>query len=124
MLGTLNAGITLVGPGASLDCKGHTVRQVSWQPASECDVRPRPGFDACLDPFCSRVEMKKDCDLYYQVGIMLKDGATAKNCKAEQFYQGILVMNGGRVEDSEATGNNEGIFVLDEVGSKREVSKV
>ena len=128
VLGTLNAGITLVGPSASLDCKGHTVRQVSTKLASNCEIEEgegeKPGHDDACVGCCSRIRMKRDCDLYYQVGIMLKEGATAKNCRAEQFYEGILVFNGGKVEESEATGNFEGIFVQDDVGSKSEVSNV
>ena len=128
VLGTLNAGITLVGPSASLDCKGHTVRQVTTKFASNCELYEddgaKPGHDDACEGCCSRIIMKKDCKLYYQAGIMLKDGATAKNCRTEQFYEGILVLNGGKVEDSEATGNADGIFVQDDVGSKSEVSNV
>ena len=119
-LRTLNAAITLEGSKAVIDCKGHTVRQFSFISAASCDKNP--GRD--LIPNDRRKDMKEDCQIYFQVGIWLKDGATAKNCEAEHFYDGFLILNGGKVENSEAHANSEGIFVQDNKGVTSEVSEV
>ena len=120
-LRSLNAAITLVGPKAVLDCKGHSVRQVLTRNAAECKVNP--GRD--VNPSVDRRNMKLKCDIFYQAGILLKDGATTLNCKAESFYDGILLLNGGKAKNSEAARNSEGIFVQDDgSGPKSEVSGV
>ncbi len=110
----LNAAIKLEGPDAILDCKGHTVRQVADDFGSSavfCDRKP--GSD--LSPTPKRKTMKNQCNLYYQVGILLVDGATAINCKVEQFYDGFFVQDGGEVKKSEASRNYRGVVVQDEV---------
>ena len=125
VLSTLNAAITLVGPDAVIDCKGHTVRQFSSGSAASCDKNPGRKR---LNRSDRRKDMKLNCQIYFQVGIWLKDGATAKNCEAEQFYDGFLILNGGKVENSEAHWNKVGIFVQvrgdNDNGVTSEVSEV
>lgn len=60
---------------------------------------------------------------YYQAGIMLEDGATAINCKVEQFYDGFLIVNGGEVKKSEASRNHRG-FVIEDIDDSSKVSKI
>jgi hypothetical protein len=115
-LRTLNAAIKLSGPDASIDCKGHTVRQVTTESAAACDTFPGQS----LDPSFLRKQMKQNCQLYYQVGIWLEDGATAINCNAEQFYDGFMVLTGGKVKRSEAASNRRGFFIQ----GSGEISKV
>jgi len=114
-LKTLNAAITVEGANAVIDCKGHTISQITSKSAAACATNP--GVD--LDPSASRRQMKNDCDLYYQAGIILLDGATAINCKVEQFYEGFLVVNGGEVKGkkSEAYGNKRGVYSRFESGT-------
>ena len=102
----LNAAIKVEGANAVIDCKGHTISQITSKSAAACATNP--GF--ALTPSDNRKQMKKDCDLYYQAGIILLDGATAINCKVEQFYEGFLVVNGVEVKKSEAYGNVRGVY--------------
>ena len=123
---TLNAAIKLEGPDASIDCKGFTVRQVAddfdfGESAVNCGNSP--GFN--LNPTQKRKTMKQNCNLYYQVGIWLADGATAVNCKAEQFYEGFFLQDGGEVKKSETSRNRRGIHVQDEsVSTTGTISKI
>ena len=124
-LRTLNAAIKLEGPDASIDCKGFTVRQSSENFGSNAANCPNRMRGVSLGPHFERKDMKLDCDLYYQVGIWLKDGATAVNCKSEHFYDGFFLHDGGEIKKSEASRNRQGINVLDEVvGSTSKVSNV
>lgn len=107
VLRKLNAAITIKGPDAIIDCKGHTVRQMTTESAPACEWSPGNS----LDPSRDRKDMKENCDLYYQAGIMLEDGATAINCKVEQFYEGFLIVNGGEVTKSEASRNHRGFII-------------
>lgn len=114
----LNAAITLIGPDASIDCQGHSVRQ-----------RTGVGFaERCLDflwrnegdpfePSYERWLMKSNCEIYYQAGILLIDGAKAINCNVGNFYEGFYIINGGHVHKSEAVGNRNGVSIQDVTGS-------
>ena len=119
ILRTLNAAITVNGPDAIIDCKGHTIRQMTTLSAPACETSP--GND--LDPSRDRRNMKLNCDLYYQAGIFLVNGATAINCKVEQFYDGFLIVDGGEVKKSEASRNHRGVVIEDYSGSSS-VSKI
>jgi len=106
----LNAVIKLSGRDARIDCKGHTIRQVAedfGKSAVECTNSPGSPFSDNNQ----RATMKTNCNIYYQVGILLEDGATAINCKVEHFYDGFMVLNGGKVKNSEASRNNRGVFI-------------
>ena len=112
----LNAAITLSGPNASIDCKGHSIRQVTaGYFGSQC-LRWLDRTDP-FEPSLLRSEMKSWCDLYYQAGILLTDGATAVNCNVENFIDGFLVINGGEVQMSEASENKYGVTIHDLDGS-------
>lgn len=114
-LEALNAAITLTGPDASIDCKGHSIRQmVRGVHASGC----LNGAGDYNSDNTSRKDMKEACGLYYQGGIMLVDGATAKNCRVDEFYDGFIIRNGGEVEKSEVSENRVGVFVQDMTGSR------
>ncbi len=114
-LEALNAAITLTGPDASIDCKGHSIRQmVRGVHASGCSN----GAGDYNSDDTSRADMKEACGLYYQGGIMLVDGATAKNCRVDEFYDGFIIRNGGEVEKSEVSENRNGVFVQDMTGSR------
>ena len=113
----LNAAITLSGPKASIDCKGNTIRQVaSGYFGSQCLKYLDPTSDP-FEPSLLRSEMKPFCSLYYQAGILLTDGATAVNCNVENFTDGFLVINGGEVQTSAASNNQNGVTVHDLTGS-------
>ena len=113
----LNAAITLTGPSASIDCQGHSIRQIIIQQfLTACPV----GLIGTDDPFApsdDRKGKKELCYFYYQAGILLVDGATAVNCKVENFHDGFLVLNGGEVRKSEALGNTHGVVIQDLAGS-------
>ncbi len=119
ILRPLNAAITVNGPDAIIDCKGHTIRQMTRLSAPACETSP--GND--LNPSRDRRNMKLGCDIYYQAGIILANGATAINCKVEQFYDGFLVVDGGEVKKSEASRNHRGVVIEDYTGSSS-VSKI
>jgi|SaaInl74LU_5_DNA_1037368.scaffolds.fasta_scaffold10804_1 hypothetical protein len=112
-LKTLNAAIKVEGADAVIDCKGHTVRQLTSKSAASCEESPGPNFNDSN----KRKEMKEACDLFYQGGIWLVGGATAINCNVENFYDGFLVQNGGEVKKSEASRNRSGVDILDNSGS-------
>lgn len=121
---TLNAAIEVIGPKASIDCKGHTISQVLVGTAVRgCDT----GFDeppyVTRDPSDDRKDMKEDCNIFYQGGILLRDGATAINCKVEHFYDGIIVLD-GEVKKSEVSGNRRGVFIDHRIGSIATETKI
>eukprot|EP00985_Skeletonema_marinoi_P006328 scaffold2735_cov107-Skeletonema_marinoi.AAC.3 len=87
--------------------------------AVNCKKGPGPSD---VDPSDKCTTMKETCDLYYQVGIWLVDGASAINCKVEQFYDGFIVQNSGEVKKSEASGNRRGVVWLS--GSTTKISDV
>ena len=115
---TLNAAIKVVGADAVIDCKGHTVRQLTSKSAASCEYSP----GALFTNSNKRKEMKEEYDLFYQAGIWLADGATAINCNVEHFYDGFLVQNGGEVKKSEASRNRGGVDILDDTGSMTKIS--
>ncbi len=113
-LNRVNGAITLSGPSASIDCKGYSIRQIytapTWPPPVCWMSILGTGID---DPF----ERRPICSNYYHAGILLVDGAKAINCKAENFYDGFFIINGGELRKSEASGNINGIGVQDISGS-------
>ncbi len=130
----ISAAITLSGPNASIDCKGHTIRQANMMYGGLTSFSPdgdgeeefeRPNFANPFEPRNRngrKAEMKENLlnepNLdFFEVGILLIDGATATNCKVERFLGGFLVLNGGEVKKSETSGNQYGIFIEDETGS-------
>ena len=114
----LNAAITLTGPDASIDCKGHSIRQRTGVGfASEClDLGWLPVGNPFM-PTLGRKLMKVNCLIYFQTGILLIGGAKAINCHVEDFYEGYYIINGGQVLQSEAIGNRHGVFIQDLIGS-------
>ena len=115
----LNAAITLVGPDASIDCKGHSIRQrtLLLSFASDCLDLDWRNEGNPFEPSNERKQMKMTCHINYQAGILLIDGAKAINCNVGDFYDGFLVLNGGSVKKSEAVGNRHGIAIQDVTGS-------
>ena len=105
---SFNAAIKISGRNAVLDCKGHTISQRSTKNAAFCD-------GSFLK--ANREATKKSCDLFYQNGIVLVDGATAINCKVEHFQTGIYVGKGGEIKKSEVSGNRIGVAVRNEVAT-------
>ena len=85
--GKIASVITLVGEDAILDCKHETITQDGIVYEEEEYSEP------------------------YNNGIELNCGASARNCKATNFFSGVLVNSGGKVEDSEFTGNDGGIEI-------------
>eukprot|EP00984_Skeletonema_dohrnii_P021200 scaffold10518_cov78-Skeletonema_dohrnii-CCMP3373.AAC.2 len=118
-LRTLNAAIKVEGADAVIDCKGHAVRQLTSKYAASCEVSPSSSDD---ERSLERKTMKETCDLFYQVGIWLIDGASAINCNVEHFYDGFFVENSGEVKKSEASGNRRGVVWLS--GSTTKISDV
>jgi len=96
-----------------------TVRQLTSKSAASCEDSPGPNDD---ETSIERKTMKKECDLFYQVGIWLIDGASAINCNVEHFYDGFFVQNSGEVKKSEASGNRRGVVWLS--GSTTKISDV
>jgi len=88
-----------------------------------CDT----GFDeppyVTRDPSDDRKDMKEDCNIFYQGGILLRDGATAINCKVEHFYDGIIVLD-GEVKKSEVSGNRRGVFIDHRISSIATETKI
>eukprot|EP00985_Skeletonema_marinoi_P020917 scaffold12556_cov219-Skeletonema_marinoi.AAC.1 len=121
VLTTLNAAIKVVGADAVIDCKDHTVRQLTSKSAASCEDSPGPNDD---ETSLERKTMKEECDLFYQAGIWLVDGASAINCNVnvEHFYGGFFVQNSGDVKKSEASGNRRGVVWLS--GSTTKISDV
>lgn len=117
----VNGAITLSGPSASIDCKGHSIRQIwtapLWPPPTCWVSLLGAGINDPFEPSPTRDYMRGFCSNYYQAGILLVDGAKAINCKAENFYDGFLIINGGELRKSEASGNVYGIAVQDVSGS-------
>ena len=111
-----NAAITLTGPNASIDCKGHTIRQI---------IQHEFTIQSCyigqlwppLEPSDDRKHIKEVCRFFYQSGILLVDGATAVNCNVENFYDGYHIVNGGEVKKSESSGNQWGVNIQDLTGT-------
>ena len=117
-LEALNAAITVSGPDATIDCKGHSITQlVSGDVGSPCS-RGAGSYEVA-SPI--RKAMKEWCGIYYQAGIMLVDGAKAVNCDVGNFHDGFLILNGGEVKQSEASGNGKGVTVRDVTGSRESV---
>lgn len=107
ILPRFNAAIKVVGPDAVIDCKKHTISQRSSKNAA-----------FCAESFSTRANRqtaKTTCDLFYQVGIWLVDGASAINCKVEHFHSGIYIGKGGEVKKSEVSGNRNGLTIRDEI---------
>ena len=77
--------LTLDGPQAEIDCDDNTLSQVATPPNDYGD-----------GPFVD--------------GICLKNGAKAKNCNVQQFQEGIFVLDGGEVVNSNLSSNYYGIF--------------
>ena len=103
--GSRNAALTVSG-NTVLDCQGNSISQVtkSTGAAVDCDVFPSNSTQTEL--------MKRECGLFYQWGIIVKDGATVKNCIIRQFWGGISMEEGGTIENSEVTLNRIGMQVL------------
>ena len=104
--GSSNAALTVSGKDTVLDCQGNSISQVakSTGAAVDCDVFPSNSTQTEL--------MKRECGLFYQWGIIVKDGATVKNCIIRQFQGGISMEEGGTIQNSEVSLNRKGMQVL------------
>ena len=105
---TRNAAITLVGKNAVLDCQGYSISQWTNSTASaiDCDVFPSNASE--------RLRMKQECGLFYQFGIIAKEGATVKNCNVKKFFDGCGT-EVGVIENSVFSLNKIGVQVLNTV---------
>ena len=105
--GSRNAALTVSG-NTVLDCQGNSISQVtkSTGAAVDCDVAPSRSNSTQTEL------MKRECGLFYEWGIIVKDGATVKNCIFRQFYGGISMEEGGTIENSEVSLNRRGMQVL------------
>ena len=114
--GTSSAAIKVVGPDAVIDCKGHSIIQRSSKNPAFCE--------GSIGGTTPNKNTKTNCDLFYIFGIWLVDGATAINCKVENFYHGIQMENGGEVKGkkSEVFLNRFGLVVRDTVSTTTKVS--
>ena len=105
--------ITLDGPEAELDCNGYKVYQAAptANSAVNCDAFVNIEYDV------DSIKVKQECGLTYIAGICLKNGAKAINCNVEQFFEGILVTDGGdgEVASSDVTSNRVGIFAASNI---------
>ncbi|KAL7453464.1 hypothetical protein ACHAWC_006080 [Mediolabrus comicus] len=109
-VGVRDAAITVRGEGTVVDCNGFSVRQKTDSSAAavDCDVFPSE------DNATQILLMKETCDLYFVWGIKVENGATAKNCNVQQFWGGVEILNGGSVENSQASLNFRGLQVENE----------
>ncbi len=112
-----NAAITLVGSNTSIDCKGHTIHHILPNDQFTIKNCPIGAVLPPLEPSDDRKDLKERCKFFYQVGILLVDGATAVNCNVENFYDGYHIVNGGEVKKSEAFGNQNGVTIQDLTGN-------
>jgi hypothetical protein len=58
--------------------------------------------------------MKQECGLFYQFGIIAKEGATVKNCNVKKFFYGCGT-EVGVIENSVFSLNTLGVQVLNTV---------
>ena len=108
-VGIPNAGITVRGEGTVIDCNGFSIRQKTDSSAAALDCKVWPVRDAT-----QILLMKETCDLYYMWGIIVENGATAKNCNVQQFWGGASIKDGGTVLNSDFSLNFRGIEVENE----------
>ena len=78
-----DCAVTLDGPEAEIDCNGNTLSQEATGPSYN--------------------------DGPYKVGICLNNGAKARNCIVQQFFNGIRVTDGAEVVESNLRSNTSGI---------------
>ena len=105
--GSRNGALTLIGKGAVLDCQGYTISQTTDKgsaAALDCDILPFTNT--------ARLRMKQECGLFYEAGVILKDGATMRNCNIEKFWGGAGILDGGEIQDSEFSLNRRGVEIL------------
>jgi len=109
-----NAAITLIGPNTVLDCNGFTISQItnSTGAAADCNTE-LVGTERFFN-------VKKDCGLFYFVGVTLTGGATMRNCHVQKFYFGAATAritgpgegsNSVAIEDSDFTLNRRGVTI-------------
>ena len=113
-----NAVLLLKGEKALLDCKGHTISQTTDGSAAAMDCPIFPGNST------ERLRMKQECDLFFVAGVILKDGATMRNCNIQKFYIGGRIDNGGEIQDSEFSLNRRGVQIDNNDDAANTVSKV
>ena len=104
---TRNAVLTLEGEDAVLNCQGYTISQTSDEgsaAAVDCDIFPSNSTE--------RLRAKQECGLYFQFGVILKDGAKMMNCNIQKFWDGAEIRDGGEIQDSEFSLNRRGVQIL------------
>ena len=120
-----NAALTLVGKDAVLNCQGYTISQTTVNidgidtgsaAALDCDYPTRNPTELLI--------MKQECGLFYEWGVILKDGAKMINCNIQKFYLGAGTFNGGGIVDSQFNLNGRGVQILNHDGAANTVSKV
>jgi ferredoxin-fold anticodon binding domain-containing protein len=55
--------------------------------------------------------LKQECGLFFQWGVILKDGARMVDCNIQKFYDGAEIENGGEIQDSEFSLNWRGVQI-------------
>ena len=109
---TRNAALTLEGEDAVLNCQGYTISQTTVNidgtetgsaAAVDCDIFPSNS--------AKRLRMKQECDIFFQFGVILKDGAKMMNCNIQKFWGGAEIRDGGEIQDSEFSLNYRGVQI-------------
>ena len=59
-----------------------------------------------------RLRLKQECGLFFQWGVILKDGARMVDCNIQKFYDGAGIEDGGEIQDSEFSLNWRGYKLL------------
>ena len=103
--GIKNAAISVIGKNTVLDCNGNSISQETNSAGSavDCNVFPSNSTEREL--------MKKTCRLFYELGIIVRDGATVKNCNVRKFYEGGDMRGGGTIRNSIFSMNKIGLQV-------------
>ena len=118
--GSNNAGVTLKGEKAVLDCKGFTISQETDGSAAamDCDILAIAGNDTSI------LEMKEGCELFFVAGVRLEGGAIMRNCNIQQFYIGSEIRDGGEIQDSEFSLNWRGVQIWNHADAADTLSKI
>jgi hypothetical protein len=73
--GSSNAALTLVGKNAVLDCRGYTISQVTESSAAAVDCDNDYQYKLPLTNSTEILSMKRECGLFFQNGVKLKNEA-------------------------------------------------
>ena len=107
--GSSNAALTLVGKNAVLDCRGYTISQVTESSAAAVDCDKDYQYKLPLTNSTEILSMKRECGLFFQNGVKLKNGASMVNCSVQKFFTGARKDGGGTIKDSKFSLNTQGL---------------